>query len=126
MVQFSSLVASGAKDIIQCADTAVRLDSISNTWSTNEQPTNVIQGLKNACMQLNDDFSYLHDKVILLPLEVYKEKGAMESFHALVRSIPSMVLIPMLGASNIASQTLLGIRNSIDPQLKIKDREKYK
>jgi autophagy-related protein 2 len=43
-----------------------------------------------------------------------------------IRAVPIAVLKPMIGASEAVSKTLLGLRNTLDPEV-IKDLEgKYK
>lgn len=45
---------------------------------------------------------------------------------AVVRAVPIAVLKPMIGASEAVSKTLLGVRNSLDPQARRELGDKYK
>ena len=45
---------------------------------------------------------------------------------AVVRAVPIAVLKPMIGASEAVSKTLLGVRNSLDPQGRDELDDKYK
>lgn len=45
---------------------------------------------------------------------------------AVVRAVPIAVLKPMIGASEAVSKTLLGMRNSLDPEGKRELGDKYK
>ena len=45
---------------------------------------------------------------------------------AVVRAVPIAVLKPMIGASEAVSKTLLGMRNSLDPQGRDELGDKYK
>lgn len=43
-----------------------------------------------------------------------------------IRAVPIAVLKPMIGASEAVSKTLLGLRNSMDPNNRMENEEKYK
>lgn len=43
-----------------------------------------------------------------------------------IRAVPIAVLKPMIGASEAVSKTLLGLRNTMDPQNRRENEEKYK
>ena len=45
---------------------------------------------------------------------------------AVVRAVPIAVLKPMIGASEAVSKTLLGMRNSLDPEGRRELVDKYK
>lgn len=46
--------------------------------------------------------------------------------RAVVRAVPIAVLKPMIGATEAVSKTLLGVRNSIDPEARRQLNDKYK
>ena len=46
--------------------------------------------------------------------------------RAVVRAVPIAVLKPMIGASEAVSKTLLGLRNTLDPNIRRDSDEKYK
>lgn len=46
--------------------------------------------------------------------------------RAVVRAVPIAVLKPMIGASEAVSKTLLGLHNSLDPNIRHENEAKYK
>jgi autophagy-related protein 2 len=46
--------------------------------------------------------------------------------RAVVRAVPIAVIKPMIGASEAVSKTLLGLRNTLDPDIIGQNEDKYK
>lgn len=46
--------------------------------------------------------------------------------RAVVRAVPIAVLRPMIGASEAVSKTLLGLHNTLDPNIRAENEAKYK
>lgn len=46
--------------------------------------------------------------------------------RAVVRAVPIAVLKPMIGASEAVSKTLLGLHNTLDPNVRAENEAKYK
>ncbi len=46
--------------------------------------------------------------------------------RTIVRAVPIAILKPMIGASEAASKTLLGLRNTLAPDKREDDESKYK
>lgn len=44
----------------------------------------------------------------------------------MIRAVPIAVLKPMIGASEAVSKTLLGLHNTMDPQVRHENEAKYK
>jgi autophagy-related protein 2 len=51
------------------------------------------------------------------------EQGAVRS---VIRAVPIAVLKPMIGASEAVSKTLLGLHNTLDPNVRTENEAKYK
>lgn len=56
-------------------------------------------------------------------MEVYEKTGTQGTVRAVIRAVPVAVLKPMIGATEAVSQTLLGLRNSIDPNKKLQTED---
>jgi len=50
-------------------------------------------------------------------------KGAV---RAVIRAVPIAVLKPMIGASEAVSKTLMGLHNTLDPNVRNENEAKYK
>ena len=46
--------------------------------------------------------------------------------RAVIRAVPIAVLRPMIGASEAVSKTLLGLQNTMDPNVRLENEAKYK
>ena len=46
--------------------------------------------------------------------------------RAVIRAVPIAVLKPMIGASEAVSKALLGLHNSLDPEVRLENEAKYK
>ena len=45
---------------------------------------------------------------------------------AVIRAVPIAVLRPMIGASEAVSKTLMGLQNTLDPDIRRENEAKYK
>lgn len=109
-----------------------------------EQPMNVKEGVKSAVTSLRRNFNSAAQTILAVPMEVYEKSGnevftfrfsTSRSFsklnlqgavRAVVRAVPIAVLKPMIGASEAVSKTLMGIHNSLDPNVRMENEAKYK
>ena len=53
-------------------------------------------------------------------------EAAAEDYGHIVRARPIAVLRPMIGASEAVSKALLGLQNSMDPNVRLENEAKYK
>ena len=56
----------------------------------------------------------------------FADRSIQGPLKAVVRAVPIAVLKPMIGASEAVSKTLLGLRNSLDPEGRKEQDDKYK
>jgi hypothetical protein len=57
-------------------------------------------------------------KIVTVPLREYQQSGASGAARSAVKGLPIAVLAPLSGASEALSYTLLGLRNSLRPELR--------
>ena len=107
-----------------------------------EQPMNVKDGVRSAMRSLRRNFNSAAQTILAVPMEVYERSGNEVSdanllarslliaiqgaVRAVVRAVPIAVLKPMIGASEAVSKTLMGIHNSLDPNVRAENEAKYK
>jgi len=91
-----------------------------------EQPEGVKEGLRSAYKSLSKNFTLAGQTILALPLEVHERSGNEGVVRTVVRAVPIALLRPMIGASEAVSQTLLGLRNTVDPAKRHADEHKYK
>jgi autophagy-related protein 2 len=109
-----------------------------------EQPTNVREGIQSAYKTLQKNLNSAAQTILAVPMEVYERSGNEVCFqflalsermclhseqgpvHSVIRAVPIAVLKPMIGASEAVSKTLLGLHNSLDPNLRLDNDMKYK
>ncbi|KAI0374905.1 hypothetical protein BV20DRAFT_1032957 [Pilatotrama ljubarskyi] len=91
-----------------------------------DQPTNVKEGVKSAYKSLKHNLNSAAQTILAVPMEVYERSGNEGPVRAVVRAVPIAVLKPMIGASEAVSKTLLGLQNTLDPNIRQENEAKYK
>ena len=81
-----------------------------------DQPVGVMQGLRGAYASLERDLLTARDAIVAVPGEVIESGSAGGAAKAVLRSAPTIIFRPAIGASKAISQTLMGATNSLDPQ----------
>lgn len=83
-----------------------------------DQPMGVIQGLRGGYASLSRDLNLARDAIIAVPAAVMESQNAQGAARALLKSTPTIVFRPAIGATKVLGQTLLGATNTLDPQNK--------
>ncbi|KAF9265490.1 hypothetical protein L218DRAFT_860278 [Marasmius fiardii PR-910] len=91
-----------------------------------EQPMNLKEGIHSAYKSLQKNFNSAAQTILAVPMEVYERSGNEGPVRSVIRAVPIAVLRPMIGASEAVSKTLLGLHNSLDPNLRHDYDAKYK
>ncbi|KAG9087874.1 autophagy- protein 2 [Ceratobasidium sp. 370] len=91
-----------------------------------EQPRDVRQGIQSASRALRKNATTAAQTILAIPMEVYEQTENEGPIRAVVRAVPIAVLRPMIGATEAVGQTLLGLRNSLDPAAAIDEGSKWK
>jgi len=100
--------------------------SIADLSRYAHQPTNVKEGLQSAYKSLGKNLGEAAQTILAVPIEVYERSGTEGPVRAVIRALPVAVLKPMIGASEAVSKTLLGLRGTLDPNVRDNVEEKYK
>lgn len=90
------------------------------------QPSDVHEGVKAAYASLSSNINSAAQTILAVPMEVYERPGDDGPLRTVVRAVPIAVLKPMIGASEAVSKTLWGLRNSLDPEGRREQGDKYK
>ncbi|KAL0581534.1 autophagy-related protein 2 [Marasmius crinis-equi] len=109
-----------------------------------EQPMNLKEGVHSAYKSLQQNLNSAAQTILAVPMEVYERSGnevrALSSLwtvpttqkdmqgpvRSVIRAVPIAVLRPMIGASEAVSKTLLGLHNTLDPNVHHDHDAKYK
>ncbi|KAH7922102.1 putative peripheral membrane protein [Leucogyrophana mollusca] len=91
-----------------------------------EQPTGVTEGVQSAYRSLQKNFNSAAQTILAVPMEVYERSGNEGAVRAVIRAVPIAVLKPMIGASEAVSKTLMGLHNTLDPNVRHENEAKYK
>ena len=84
------------------------------------------EAFNEAAQRLSSRFQSSRRTVIAVPVKQYKEEGIGGAVHNVVKAMPVAILGPMVGGAEAISRILLGARNSLDPDLKFDQNQKYK
>jgi len=91
-----------------------------------EQPIDIREGVQSAYKSLRRNFNSAAQTILAVPMEVYEKSGNEGPVRSVIRAVPIAVLKPMIGASEAVSKTLLGLQNSLDPNMRHETEAKYK
>ncbi|KAI0065395.1 hypothetical protein BV25DRAFT_1821795 [Artomyces pyxidatus] len=91
-----------------------------------EQPMDLTEGFQSAYASLRRNFNSAAQTILAVPMEVYERSGNEGPVRAVIRAVPIAVLKPMIGASEAVSKALLGLHNSMDPEVRYENEAKYK
>lgn len=91
-----------------------------------EQPADLTQGMQSAYTSLRSNLSSAAQTILAVPMEVYERQGDEGPVRSVIRAVPIAVIKPMIGATEAISKTLLGLHNTIDPNLRYENEAKYK
>jgi len=91
-----------------------------------EQPVNIQEGIQSAYTSMRRNLSSAAQTILAVPMEVFERSGSEGPVRAVIRAVPIAVLRPMIGASEAVSKTLLGLHNSMDPEIRHETAAKYK
>ncbi|KAK8870012.1 hypothetical protein IAR55_000582 [Kwoniella newhampshirensis] len=90
------------------------------------QPEGVREGVQAAYKSLSRNVNAAAQTILAVPMEVYERSGDDGPLRAVVRAVPIAVLKPMIGTTEAVRETLLGLRNSLDPSARRDLGDKYK
>ncbi|KAG9318675.1 hypothetical protein JVU11DRAFT_770 [Chiua virens] len=90
------------------------------------QPSGLKEGVQSAYHSLRRNLHSAAQTILAVPMEVYERSGNEGTVRAVVRAVPIAVLKPMIGASEAVSKTLMGLHNTLDPNIRLENEAKYK
>ncbi|KAF8964063.1 hypothetical protein BDZ97DRAFT_2058708 [Flammula alnicola] len=91
-----------------------------------QQPVDLKEGVQSAYKSLHRNLSSAAQTILAVPMEVYERSGNEGPVRSIIRAVPIAVLKPMIGASEAVSKTLLGLHNTLDPNVRHDNEAKYK
>ncbi|CAE6515684.1 unnamed protein product [Rhizoctonia solani] len=91
-----------------------------------QQPRDITEGVRSGAQALRRNATAAAQTILAIPMEVYEQTENEGPMRAVVRAVPIAVLRPMIGATEAVGQTLLGLRNSLDPHAAIDEGAKWK
>ncbi|EGN93260.1 putative peripheral membrane protein required for the formation of cytosolic vesicles [Serpula lacrymans var. lacrymans S7.3] len=91
-----------------------------------EQPEGITEGVRSAYRSMHRNLNSAAQTILAVPMEVYERSGNEGAMRAVIRAVPIAVLKPMIGASEAVSKTLMGLHNTLDPNVRYENEAKYK
>jgi len=89
-------------------------------------PKDFTEGLGMAADSFKRELKQAAYVLVALPVEEFRNSGATDAFKSVLRGVPIAVIRPLLGATLAVSSTLIGLRNSVDPDIQVAGMQKYK
>jgi hypothetical protein len=124
-IDLASFLFGGAKTVLETVDRTVARPG-HETASLENQPRGFRHGLRLAYSSLSKGLQSAAHEIVVVPRQEYESSGVAGYMYAMVSGIPSAIISPILGVTQAASSTLIGARNSLDPQGKLNQEDKYK
>ncbi|KAG6845341.1 hypothetical protein H0H87_010798 [Tephrocybe sp. NHM501043] len=119
-------VTSGTGDDFTYLEDDGNEDSADIISKYAQQPVDIKEGVQSAYKSLRRNFNSAAQTILAVPMEVYERSGNEGPVRSVIRAVPIAVLKPMIGASEAVSKTLLGLHNSLDPEVRHENEAKYK
>jgi len=91
-----------------------------------QQPVDIREGIQSAYTSMRRNLGSAAQTILAVPMEVFERSGTEGPVRAVIRAVPIAVLRPMIGASEAVSKTLLGLHNTLDPEIRHENAAKYK
>jgi autophagy-related protein 2 len=107
-----------------------------------QQPADIKEGVQSAYKSLSRNLNSAAQTILAVPMEVYERSGNEVSHilrgkyrhhnlfqgpvRSVIRAVPIAILKPMIGATEAVSKTLLGLHNTLDPEVRLENEAKYK
>ncbi|XP_061367133.1 autophagy-related protein 2 [Gastrolobium bilobum] len=128
-------LAAGANDILLRAEYTLAsipspvplpVKDKSKTDVRSNQPKDAQQGIQQAYESLRDGLGKSAAVLVQNPLKKYQRgSGAGPALAAAFRGVPTAAIAPASACASAVHYTLLGFRNSLDPERKKESMEKY-
>ncbi|TEB36380.1 hypothetical protein FA13DRAFT_1683755 [Coprinellus micaceus] len=91
-----------------------------------QQPADIKEGVQSAYKSLSRNLNSAAQTILAVPMEVYERSGNEGPVRSVIRAVPIAILKPMIGATEAVSKTLLGLHNTLDPEVRLENEAKYK
>ncbi|KAK6916462.1 Autophagy-related protein 2/VPS13, C-terminal [Dillenia turbinata] len=128
-------LAAGAHEILLQAEYIMTSIPPSVPWHAqsrvrtnvrSNQPKSAKQGIRLACESLSDGLGKSASALVRTPLKTYRRgDGAGSALVTAVKAAPVAAIAPASATARAVRYTLLGVRNSLDPEHKKESMEKY-
>lgn len=115
----------GVVKFLHWADKEISKNEAQQITSLNNTPDNIINGLKDAGFSIYNGITSAIEGVIKLPIDKYNKKGLISGLNTLTRNIPGLVIRPVVGFGDAVIKIMFSVRNTMDPNMRIKDMEPY-
>lgn len=89
------------------------------------QPSDLAQGFQYAYQSLSRNLGAAAETIFAVPTEVVGEENGHHA-KAVIRAVPVAVIKPMIGLTGAFHSIMIGLRNSIDPNMRLQNQDKYK
>ena len=136
-----------SQKVTRCVASALDHNGALEETLVRQQPADIREGLKHARTSLSRGMKHAANAIVVIPMKEYQRSGPKGAMTSVIRAVPVLantcatrprhrntnphtspqvaVLQPVLGASEALSYTLLGIRNSMSPDIHQDEKSKF-
>lgn len=91
------------------------------------QPSDISQGLQYAYRSLSRNFGSAAHTILAVPTEVDPQSSGSSPTNTptktIIRAVPVAVIKPMIGLTGAFQSILMGLRNTIDPAMRLQNED---
>lgn len=91
-----------------------------------DQPRDLRQGISQGIGGMSRNMMTAKNAFVSIPRDLEDETDARAAAKSAARTIPVAVLRPLIGTTEMISKTLLGLRNTMNPEQRKMNDDKYK
>lgn len=133
-VRLGAKLAVGTQGLLESAETMLNDKSQSSQRVSVEhaismyanQPRDLRQGVSQAMSGMTRNFATARDTIVSLPKDMEDQSDTRGAVQLAARSVPIAVIRPLIGTTEMVSKTLLGLRNTMNPEQRKLNDDKYK
>jgi len=132
-IRLGAKLAVGTQGILESAETMLNpVEAGADKSSTHavsmyaNQPRDLRQGVSQAMSGMARNVMTARDAITSLPRDLEGEDDSRGIVRVAAKSVPVAVIRPLIGTTEMISKTLLGLRNTINPDQRKLNEDKYK
>lgn len=133
-VRLGAKLAVGTQGFLESAETLIQNTGEASGRTAHQhavsmyanQPRDLRQGVSQAMSGMTRNILTAKDTIVSLPRSMEDQTNTRGAVEVAARSVPVAVIRPLIGTTEMFAKTLLGLRNTMNPDQRRLNDDKYK